>query len=146
MKSCPSCGKEFGGMVFAVKRHHCRNCGNIFCDTCSQGRCVVHLTESSKPERVCHRCDTLIKSNDLDSYARYLLKLENEKSMSDADRISVLDAMVGALQRQATRQAPKSIEQDDKKDSTRARYGTLPADLAEFEYVVRARSARIPSL
>ena len=87
MKSCPSCGKEFGGMVFSVKRHHCRNCGNIFCDTCSQGRCVVHLTESSKPERVCHRCDTLIKSNDLDSYARYLLKLENEKSMSDADKI-----------------------------------------------------------
>ena len=106
----------------------------------------MHLTESSKPERVCHRCDTLIKSNDLDSYARYLLKLENEKSMSDADRISVLDAMVGALQRQATRQAPKSIEQDDKKDSTRARYGTLPADLAEFEYVVFERARELVTL
>jgi hypothetical protein len=136
VQNCASCGKEFGGMVFAVKRHHCRNCGNIFCDDCSQGRAIVHLTDGTKPERVCKRCENLIALNDLDSYARYLLKLQNDKSMSDADRISVLDAMAGALKRQASRQEPKPIEQHDSKDATRTRYGTLPADLAEFECVV----------
>ena len=38
VKSCPSCGKEFSGMVFAVKRHHCEIIGNILRHMFS-GRC-----------------------------------------------------------------------------------------------------------
>lgn len=33
--SCPSCREEFG---LFLRRHHCRFCGLVFCDACSQGR------------------------------------------------------------------------------------------------------------
>lgn len=35
---CPVCNKEFG--IF-FRRHHCRKCGNIFCDSCSKYRIAL---------------------------------------------------------------------------------------------------------
>ena len=29
---CHNCKSEFG---FFIRKHHCRNCGNIFCRTCT---------------------------------------------------------------------------------------------------------------
>lgn len=37
-------------------QHHCRNCGDIFCDKCTQGRVALTADEDAQPVRVCDRC------------------------------------------------------------------------------------------
>ncbi|KAG6435322.1 hypothetical protein SASPL_100193 [Salvia splendens] len=50
---CTSCGTDFGAFV---RRHHCRNCGDIFCDKCTQGRTALNSDENAPVVRVCDRC------------------------------------------------------------------------------------------
>lgn len=50
---CTACGTDFGAFV---RRHHCRNCGDVFCDKCTQGRIALTADEQAQPVRVCDRC------------------------------------------------------------------------------------------
>ena len=52
---CPQCNAFFTTLK---RRHHCRLCGDIFCDACSQGRAVLPLDgdEFDKSVRVCDCC------------------------------------------------------------------------------------------
>jgi hypothetical protein len=60
---CSWCNKAFGCLT---RRHHCRRCGEIFCDHCTRWREEVHLpatrpgtpaeTDSAGEVRVCVRC------------------------------------------------------------------------------------------
>ena len=50
---CKLCGVRF---TFSERKHHCRNCGNVFCGKCSnQEICIPHLN-ITKPARVCRNC------------------------------------------------------------------------------------------
>ncbi|KAJ6953437.1 protein FREE1-like [Populus alba x Populus x berolinensis] len=53
VSKCTSCGTDFGAFV---RRHHCRNCGDIFCDRCTHGRIALTADENAQPVRVCDRC------------------------------------------------------------------------------------------
>ncbi|KAL4573677.1 hypothetical protein LXL04_020491 [Taraxacum kok-saghyz] len=54
--------KGSGGCVDAVSaaietlEHHCRNCGDIFCDKCTQGRIALTVEENAQQVRVCDQC------------------------------------------------------------------------------------------
>lgn len=48
---CNSCQKGFN---LTVRKHHCRNCGQIFCNECSARTTAVG--NSRKPVRVCESC------------------------------------------------------------------------------------------
>jgi serine/threonine protein kinase len=50
---CRKCGRDFN---LIRRKHHCRNCGHIFCDACSAK--LAHIPESSYSERqrVCDPC------------------------------------------------------------------------------------------
>lgn len=50
---CRKCGKDFN---LIRRKHHCRNCGHIFCDACSSR--LAHIPESSYQDRqrVCDPC------------------------------------------------------------------------------------------
>lgn len=50
---CTSCSTFFGAFV---RRHHCRNCGDIFCDKCTQGRIALTADENAQQVRVCDQC------------------------------------------------------------------------------------------
>ncbi|CAN6880286.1 unnamed protein product [Brassica oleracea] len=50
---CTSCGSDFGAFM---RRHHCRNCGDVFCDKCTQGRIALTADENAPQVRVCDRC------------------------------------------------------------------------------------------
>uniref|UniRef100_A0A2P2L391 JHL20J20.9 protein n=1 Tax=Rhizophora mucronata TaxID=61149 RepID=A0A2P2L391_RHIMU len=50
---CTACGTDFGAFV---RKHHCRNCGDIFCDKCTHGRIALTSDENAQPVRVCDRC------------------------------------------------------------------------------------------
>jgi len=53
--NCRQCNKEFS---IARRKHHCRNCGEIFCHSCSDN--TMPLPSSAKPVRVCDLCHTLL--------------------------------------------------------------------------------------
>jgi len=48
---CRLCEKEFN---LSRRKHHCRNCGEIFCASCSDN--TMSLPSSAKPVRVCDTC------------------------------------------------------------------------------------------
>ncbi|KAL7610938.1 hypothetical protein Lser_V15G12296 [Lactuca serriola] len=50
---CTTCKTYFGAFV---RRHHCRNCGDIFCDKCTQGRIALTTEENAQQVRVCDQC------------------------------------------------------------------------------------------
>ncbi|KAK3022970.1 hypothetical protein RJ639_046674 [Escallonia herrerae] len=50
---CMACRTDFGAFV---RKHHCRNCGDIFCDRCTLGRIALSSDEDAEPVRVCDRC------------------------------------------------------------------------------------------
>ncbi|KAL0232314.1 hypothetical protein PCE1_002656 [Barthelona sp. PCE] len=55
--NCHSCTKEFTSFN---RRHHCRNCGNVFCGGCSKKRCCLpKLGFIHEKERVCDACFAL---------------------------------------------------------------------------------------
>ncbi|XP_071452013.1 early endosome antigen 1-like [Hetaerina americana] len=49
--NCMRCAKEFS---IRVRKHHCRNCGQIFCNDCSSK--MAAITSNKKPVRVCEAC------------------------------------------------------------------------------------------
>ncbi|XP_054266029.1 RUN and FYVE domain-containing protein 2-like isoform X2 [Macrosteles quadrilineatus] len=52
---CRACSKEFN---LTRRKHHCRHCGNIFCNSCSDNS--MPLPSSAKPVRVCDECYVLL--------------------------------------------------------------------------------------
>ncbi|XP_011878411.1 PREDICTED: protein RUFY3 isoform X2 [Vollenhovia emeryi] len=54
---CKGCSREFN---MTRRKHHCRNCGNIFCNACSDNTTV--LPNSTKPVRVCDECYVFLVS------------------------------------------------------------------------------------
>lgn len=55
VNKCTACAGDFSAFN---RRHHCRNCGDIFCDKCTQGRTPLTSDADSQPVRVCDRCMT----------------------------------------------------------------------------------------
>ncbi|KAK2446528.1 1-phosphatidylinositol-3-phosphate 5-kinase FAB1B [Trifolium repens] len=53
VSKCTACGTDFGAFI---RKHHCRNCGDIFCDKCTHGRIALTAEENAQPVRVCDRC------------------------------------------------------------------------------------------
>ncbi|XP_062229881.1 protein FREE1-like [Phragmites australis] len=53
VRKCTACAADFNAFN---RRHHCRNCGDIFCDKCTQGRTPLTTDADAQPVRVCDRC------------------------------------------------------------------------------------------
>lgn len=72
--SCRRCQKWFN---FIIRRHHCRKCGQIICNSCSQHRVYLPPSDiiipngkvdlnqlSCKPQRVCDTCILDVQNED----------------------------------------------------------------------------------
>ncbi|GLH09817.1 Uncharacterized protein GBIM_14864 [Gryllus bimaculatus] len=55
---CTLCHREF---TMLLRKHHCRNCGQIFCNECSSKTAAV--VSNKKPVRVCDSCYTELRTN-----------------------------------------------------------------------------------
>ena len=55
-QSCSGCGNTFS---LWLRRHHCRCCGAVFCETCSAGRTSAPGWGFDRPVRVCDECHAL---------------------------------------------------------------------------------------
>ncbi|EGD80469.1 hypothetical protein PTSG_13141 [Salpingoeca rosetta] len=49
--TCPFCKSEFS---FFFRKHHCRQCGKVVCDDCSQAH--MHVRGYPEPQRCCKAC------------------------------------------------------------------------------------------
>ena len=60
VSNCRNCNDEFD---LLNRRHHCRCCGKIFCNKCSNNK-IQLPSEFNKinPQRVCNDCDNTLKS------------------------------------------------------------------------------------
>jgi hypothetical protein len=63
VSSCQHCEVEF---TFVVRRHHCRQCGNIFCGNCSQGLMMRLIRGSKQYKRVCIDCENNLAETGMD--------------------------------------------------------------------------------
>lgn len=74
-----SCRAKFDYMKW---KHHCRYCGNIFCDNCTLDRCMLPVSFGLKePQRVCSECyHTLRPQQD-----------ELIRTYSNAERVNSID-------------------------------------------------------
>lgn len=55
---CMQCRTKF---TFTNRRHHCRNCGGLFCGACSRRRIILLRFGFNDPVRVCDTCHTILK-------------------------------------------------------------------------------------
>lgn len=59
-KVCMQCNYPFTALTRG--RHHCRLCGQIFCRTCTEGRCLLPVKFRMRdPQRVCNTCYERLK-------------------------------------------------------------------------------------
>jgi ribosomal protein S27E len=66
---CRNCNTVFSAFN---RRHHCRNCGDVFCDSCTRGRTTLTAEPDAEVVRVCDRC-----------LAEVTQRLTNAKDMSN---------------------------------------------------------------
>ncbi|XP_015435723.1 PREDICTED: lateral signaling target protein 2 homolog [Dufourea novaeangliae] len=52
----PRCMACQAGFTVVRRRHHCRNCGKVFCGRCSSNNVPLPRFGHTKPVRVCNRC------------------------------------------------------------------------------------------
>lgn len=57
-ESCTSCGVKFS---IYERRHHCRNCGLLFCSKCSKFESEISRLKILKPVRVCKGCHAMLR-------------------------------------------------------------------------------------
>ena len=62
INNCYNCHDEFN---FINRKHHCRHCGNIFCNICSSLSCLLpeKFGHGSDPKRVCKKCYDLLDNS-----------------------------------------------------------------------------------
>jgi len=58
VSGCNSCRLPFS---FFRRKHHCRYCGEIFCDDCSSTRQPIPQFNFFTPVRVCESCDEVLR-------------------------------------------------------------------------------------
>ena len=119
---CPSCKSPF---TLSKRRHHCRLCGDIFCDACSNHRVNLPLegAQFDKPVRVCDFCFEDVDKGNFFSMRRYLTALQlydvegeswgaagvSEYSSEDEDEVGV---KTGEIKANDVAAALSSLAQD----------------------------------
>ena len=51
-----ACSKCYGAFTLIMRKHHCRNCGQVFCDKCSSKVCPIPKYGMNTDVRVCDDC------------------------------------------------------------------------------------------
>jgi hypothetical protein len=59
---CNGCGRAF---TTILRRHHCRNCGYVFCGDCSRHRAAIPMRGITDPERVCDACYLALRNSNI---------------------------------------------------------------------------------
>ncbi|XP_036321880.1 WD repeat and FYVE domain-containing protein 3 isoform X2 [Rhagoletis pomonella] len=61
---CVKCHVKFN---LYERKHHCRNCGQVFCNKCSRFESEISRLRILKPVRVCQACYSQLRANSVDN-------------------------------------------------------------------------------
>jgi hypothetical protein len=82
VNNCLKCGTQFN---FFVRRHHCRNCGGVFCNECSKN---THVFDNNNSYRVCDTCFNNFKVTIRDIFGNTNdINVERSTKINDLKRI-----------------------------------------------------------
>ena len=100
-RNCPSCQVVFS---LSLRKHHCRLCGDIFCDACSPHKITLPINgiEYQKPVRVCKLCNIDVEKGNYFTMRRYLAPLqlfdpETYEEVENEIKPSTVSAALSAL-------------------------------------------------
>ena len=87
-ENCTTCSRVFD--FFWHRKHHCRHCGFIFCDSCSAAKALLPVAFNlTDPQRVCAACYTT-----LEPHQEQLAEL-----IANAEKSNAVDMTEGSLLR-----------------------------------------------
>jgi len=113
---CYGCGVQF---TFINRKHHCRNCGNTFCNDCSQKKASLPSYGFTEAVRVCEKCyDDLRATQTLGHQkAEQETASSSKSSESDKPKVSSSTSTTTATS-SSTRKSemPAQIRDDDDDD------------------------------
>ena len=88
--SCITCKMQFS---MTNRKHHCRNCGQIFCKDCSTKK--AQMEGFKNPQRVCDNCYAEIQQNKWHQYQSVICDSASSRTSvsarTNAAALSVLD-------------------------------------------------------
>ncbi|TDH68825.1 hypothetical protein CCR75_006665 [Bremia lactucae] len=89
-EKCYSCQASFS---LVLRRHHCRRCGNVFCDACSSARMPLVNSGFVAPVRVCAKCSVAAKK----AHAKMVQERQEARTAQPARRHSDIADREGSL-------------------------------------------------
>lgn len=90
---CLKCNIKFTAFPPFQKRHHCRSCGDIFCQKCSTLKLTLNLPGedyAKGPVRICDYCALYLSLGDFNTMLRYCTILKG--SNADSSTLNKLQA------------------------------------------------------
>ena len=83
-KSVSSCAKCIRRFSFFLRKHHCRCCGNIFCDPCSREVRIIPAVSNWRAVRCCVECAFNIDTSQLDDMSSEIRSTAGSRAISRA--------------------------------------------------------------
>ncbi|KAF7278616.1 hypothetical protein GWI33_008137 [Rhynchophorus ferrugineus] len=117
IKACFKCNVSFlpsGSNKIVLSKHHCRNCGEGFCEYCSSKRCPVPHKGWTDPVRVCDSCH-----EDLEGRGDSLLDGLNTDDLTEVRARYISETVVNSISAVKT---VLDIPRDFIKDTARPSY------------------------
>ncbi|XP_034047231.1 pleckstrin homology domain-containing family F member 2-like [Thalassophryne amazonica] len=81
------CMRCYSTFTVTHRRHHCRNCGFVVCNSCSKHRALLRHIDPNKHQRICRICHSTL-SNDTPELA-CVRKDSAERSSSEDDEMVI---------------------------------------------------------
>ncbi|KAL4388972.1 hypothetical protein GQ457_09G001620 [Hibiscus cannabinus] len=122
---CQGCSSQF---TFINRKHHCRRCGGIFCNSCSQHRMVLRGHGDSSV-RVCEPCKKLEEAARFESQHGYKSRAGRgslKPALKDED--GVLNRILGADGKEST-SSGVNLNNETTSSVQRVTNGTMPSDV-----------------
>ncbi|KAM1033386.1 hypothetical protein TB2_036374 [Malus domestica] len=89
---CQGCSSQF---TFINRKHHCRRCGGLFCNSCTQQRMLLR-GQGDSPVRICDPCKKLEEAARIERYGHKSRAGRGSSKLTSNHEDEVLDEILGS--------------------------------------------------
>ena len=151
--TCSACDRVFS---LVLRRHHCRLCGSLVCESCSPGRCLLPPQYAETPVRICRPCNAKLVSafdvqfnprpagEDVDRLKLCIAKLEESlrrAQLAEMSKPTSIVAETSTVASGAPCQAPSALPDTPPEPTNDAARPTLTRRLERMANAVIAETA-----